>query len=92
MTVATALAVSWNPLTNSKLSASPSASNRKMAFPVERVSPNSCIHAPHRKIEFLGYDMDVTNVLRFDYFFGADSMLPLAMTPSPSLKSQPSRR
>src|ERR1700693_2924762 len=49
MTVATALAVSWNPLTNSKLSASPRASKRKMAFPVERVSPNSCIHTPLEK-------------------------------------------
>jgi hypothetical protein len=46
MTVATAFAVSWNPLTNSKLNASPSASNRKNPLIREIVCPKRVMSAP----------------------------------------------
>src|SRR5580658_9107193 len=42
MTVATALAVSWKPFTNSKLSASPKASTTKNRVEVLIASPNRC--------------------------------------------------
>src|SRR5580692_12579544 len=42
MTVATALAVSWNPLTNSKLNARNSAKSKNIPAPTVTGSPKSC--------------------------------------------------
>src|ERR1700683_4325732 len=48
MTVATALAVSWNPLTNSKLNARKSAKSKNSPAPIVTGSPKSCTFPPRK--------------------------------------------
>src|ERR1700683_2800712 len=55
MTVATALAVSWNPFTNSKLRARPRANRRKIPLPTDTTCPKSSIRPPRPAGGSLGH-------------------------------------